>query len=283
MSAKINDVTDTALWVAVYRARETERSQPLFRDPLARKLAGERGPSIEKAMHDSNYVEWSVVMRTCIIDEYIMTLVGEGLDCVVNLGAGLDTRPYRMELPKTLRWIEVDFPNIINLKNERLASEVPRCRLERIALDLAKESERSTLFAKINAESKNVLVLTEGVTPYLSNADVASLAKGLREQSHFKHFIADYNSRELIKRVRHRRRKQMRNAPFLFDPPDWTNFYADLGWKVRAMKYLGEEASRLGRPAPHPWSMRALLSIMSAKKKEKLLRMNGYALLEPIS
>ena len=41
--ALVNDVTDTALWVAVYRATETERRDALFRDPLAGRMAGERG------------------------------------------------------------------------------------------------------------------------------------------------------------------------------------------------------------------------------------------------
>jgi O-methyltransferase involved in polyketide biosynthesis len=42
-AAVLRDVSDTALWFAMDRARETERRHPLFRDPYARRLAGERG------------------------------------------------------------------------------------------------------------------------------------------------------------------------------------------------------------------------------------------------
>ena len=41
-----------------------------------------------------------------------------------------------MQLPKTLRWVEVDFPAAIDVKNEQLAEDRPNCRLERFAFDL---------------------------------------------------------------------------------------------------------------------------------------------------
>jgi O-methyltransferase involved in polyketide biosynthesis len=53
---------------------------------------------------------WAVVVRTCIIDDYIRTAVEGGVDTILNLGCGLDTRPYRMDLPKSLLWIEADYP-----------------------------------------------------------------------------------------------------------------------------------------------------------------------------
>lgn len=106
----LQDVADTAFWVATYRARETERPDALFRDPLAAKLAGDRGSRIDKRMNDARYVSWSVIIRTRIIDSFIEKLLSEGVDMVVNIGAGLDTRPYRMELPPELQWVEREQP-----------------------------------------------------------------------------------------------------------------------------------------------------------------------------
>jgi len=54
---------------------------------------------------------------------------------VVNLAAGLDTRPYRMALPSGLQWIEIDLPELLAYKAETLAGETLACRLERVALD----------------------------------------------------------------------------------------------------------------------------------------------------
>jgi O-methyltransferase involved in polyketide biosynthesis len=58
------------------------------------------------------------------------------VDCVLSLGAELDARPWRPPLLNSLRWIEVDFPPILDYKHSILESVAPRCRLERITADL---------------------------------------------------------------------------------------------------------------------------------------------------
>ena len=68
---------------------------------------------------------------------------------IVNCAAGLDARPYRMELPGSLRWVELDLPEILAYKEARLAQEKPRCVLERIAVNLANESERRRVLESI--------------------------------------------------------------------------------------------------------------------------------------
>lgn len=117
MSSLIQDVSDTAVWVAHYRAKESQRTDALFHDPLASLLTGERGKMIASQMKGSRYTEWSVVIRTCIIDQYLLNLVAQGVDTVVNLGSGLDTseklgrpipmpfwvRPFQHFVPKKTR------------------------------------------------------------------------------------------------------------------------------------------------------------------------------------
>jgi methyltransferase (TIGR00027 family) len=176
----IQNVSDTAYMVAAWRAIETERSDALFRDPLAGKLAGERGKKIVAGIRRWPFGPWSVALRTVIIDDFIEAAVAQGADTVLNLGAGLDTRPYRMALPSSLRWIEVDYPHVVELKEGNLASEQPRCALERVKMDLADLSTRGTLFAEIDARSKYVVILPEGVIPYLSVEAVGALADDLQ-------------------------------------------------------------------------------------------------------
>ena len=120
------------------------------------------------------------MIRTIIIDDLIKQAVSQGVDTVLNLGAGLDTRPYRMQLPKTLRWVEVDFPAVIDVKNEQLAEDRPNCRLERFAFDLTNRALRRKLFDDVSKDASKLLVITECVIPYLSEADVAELAEDLR-------------------------------------------------------------------------------------------------------
>jgi len=64
---------------------------------------------------------------------------------VVNLAAGLDTRPYRVQLPASLKRIEVDLPEILAYKEESLKTEKPACRLERVRADLSNAQIRRSL------------------------------------------------------------------------------------------------------------------------------------------
>jgi len=282
--AILNDVSDTALWVAVYRDRETKRPNALFKDPYAGMLAGERGLNIENQMTNSKYVEWSVILRTLIIDRFLEQVIGEGADMVINLGAGLDTRPYRMQLPSSLKWVEVDFPQIINHKNERLAKLKPVCQLERIIADLSNDQVRRETLAKLNAKTRNAVVITEGVIPYLSNDSVAALGRDLHGQPNFKHWIAEYHARELMKYLKHKRkRREMQNAPFQFDPPDYLEFFKAIGWKKSIMTFLKEEADRHNRPVPHSLWVRTMMKLFMSKERRKLAdHFSAYVMFERV-
>ncbi len=251
---EINDVTDTALWVAAYRAEESERKDALFKDPYASLLLGEAGSKVAIRTQGSRYTSWSVVIRTYIIDQFIEDLVhAQKIDTILNLGAGLDTRPYRLNVPSSLRWIEVDFPKIIDLKNLKLKDVSPLCLLERKTIDLSIESIRDEFLSQISSESKNVLVLTEGVVPYLSNSDASSLAHALYRHENFSYWISEYYSPEILAFLRTPKRlKQMKNAPFLFYPEDWYGFFDDHGWQEEKTKYFGVESEKIGRTPPTP-------------------------------
>jgi len=108
----IENVSDTARWVAAYRAMETRRRDAIFNDPFAERLAGERGARMAAGMPRKRDAASSMAIRTAVIDEIVRELAG-GVDLVVNLAAGLDARPWRLELPARLRWIDVDLPEIL--------------------------------------------------------------------------------------------------------------------------------------------------------------------------
>src|ERR1700737_3561861 len=147
MSSPIKDVSDTAFWIAYHRKLESERSDALFHDPFAAKLAGERGKKISEAMPTSRVVAWTVGLRIRIIGEYLQLAIEAGVDTILSLGAGLDARPYRMNLPPSLLWIEADYPQILAYKETQLKADEPHCRLERVKIDLADRDGRRRLFA----------------------------------------------------------------------------------------------------------------------------------------
>src|SRR5256714_11303882 len=136
-------VSDTARWVAMYRAMESERPDALFHDPYARRLAGPAGEQILASMPQGRRWAWPMIVRTAIMDELVMRLVAEqGVDTVLNLAAGLDVRAYRLDLPPSLHWVDVDLEGILSYKESALAGERPRCRVEFVRADLTDAAAR---------------------------------------------------------------------------------------------------------------------------------------------
>ena len=117
--ALITHVSDTARWVATYRALETESRNPTFRDPYARRLAGERGFAILDALPDGRRWAWPLITRTAVLDEMIQRTISEHqVDTVLNLAAGFDARPWRLPLPSPLNWIDADLPVMLDEKEQ---------------------------------------------------------------------------------------------------------------------------------------------------------------------
>ncbi len=286
MNELIEHVSDTAFWVAYYRWVETQRKDALFHDPLAIKLCGERGAKLARHMGIKRAMAWSMALRTWIIDRYIDEAIQAGVDLVVNLGAGLDTRPYRLNLSPNFQWVEVDFSHVVDYKNDVLADDKPRCRLERIACDLSADAEREALLARLNTRADRILVLTEGVVPYLSNAEAGRLARDLEAQNHVVFWLTDYFSPLfLTMSARSRIRRNLeKNAPFRFnpgpEPMDWSKFFAEYGWQISDIRFSGEEGVRIGRGLPVGWFGRLFMSLAPEERIRPYRRMNGYALLK---
>jgi methyltransferase (TIGR00027 family) len=244
----IRNVSDTARWVAVYRARETERADAIFRDPFARRLAGERGEQIAKLMPLGSDNAWSMITRTFLIDQLINAEVQRGADLVINLAAGLDSRPYRMQLSSSLRWVEVDLPEILDYKEGILRDEKPVCLLEHVRLDLSDLSGRRELFARLGHSAKRALIITEGLMIYLTPEAAGELAADLAEPATFHSWIVDIASPGLLRMLRKRMAPQLREAaPFKFAPEEGPAFFTRYGWKPVEVQSLLKNAAQLKR------------------------------------
>ena len=187
---RVEHVSDTALMVAAARAAETERPDGVVQDPFARHLAGDRGATLVEKLLVKDWLGIGVGLRCRTIDEMLVeAIAAHDIRAVVVLGAGLDTRAWRLDLPSELRWIEVDFATILDYKAEILASERPRCRLERLAANLTVESERQAVWAA--AEGEPGLILTEGLLLYLPARTTDALATEPPQQSGIRHWLVD--------------------------------------------------------------------------------------------
>lgn len=266
----IRSISDTARWVATYRARESERHNALFRDPYAARLAGGRGERIAAATPNVAGSDWPFIVRTYLFDRVVAGEVASGLDAVVNLAAGLDARPYRMALPASLRWIEVDLPDVIQYKTAILAGERPACALQRVPLDLTNVADRRALFTDIASQGTRTLILSEGLLIYLSDDEVRSLAADLAAAPGFERWVVDLASPGLLQMMRRRGMADMvtaGGAPFKFAPAEGPAWFDGAGWTAVEVESLFETAARLKRL---PWLLRIMSMLPQPKGPNRI-------------
>jgi len=264
--SQIRNVSDTALWVAIYRARESERPDAHFKDPYARKLAGERGEKIAAEMNQRMSIEWPMIARTVNIDSIVEDAIQKGADLVINLAAGLDSRPYRLDLPADLHWVEVDLPDMVDYKESALAGEEPKCRLERVKADLRDMDKRRELFDRLNASCTRAIVISEGLLVYLEPEDVVNLARDLASKSNFREWVIDLANPALLKIMK----KTYGNlddadASMKFAPPEGPDFFKQFGWGPTEIHSALHSAAKLKR-LPLLYRLFALLPDSKGKK-----------------
>ena len=282
VSAPIQHISDTARWVALYRAMESDRRDALFRDPYARRLAGERAERILAGMKRGREWAWPMIVRTAVMDELILRAIDrDGVTTVLNLAAGLDARPYRLPLPPSLRWVEVDFPDVIAYKQEQLAVERPVCVLEQVGADLTDVARRRAPFAEIGGAGRPVLVVTEGLLIYLTREQVAALADDLAAQPSFRWWLLDIASPGLLKMLEKTwgRAVAAGNAPFQFAPAEGTAFFAPHGWREAEFRSTWEEALRLKRTMRLAWLWQLIGRLYPKRKREEARRFAGMVML----
>ena len=279
----IENISDTARWVAVYRAMETARPDAIFSDPFADRLAGERGRAILDEMPKGLAYAWPMIVRTAVFDEILLDIVqNKQADLVVNLAAGLDARPWRLPLPPSLHWVDVDLPGILNYKTEALRNEKPVCRYEAVTADLTDVAVRQALFSRLGAGASRALVISEGLLVYLTPEQVGTLATDLHAQPSFKEWLLDLASPQLLKRMEKIWGKKLEagGSPFLFAPLESTEFFRPYGWREEKFLSMWEEAQRLHRMMKGAWFWNLVGRLLPKSRREGLRRFSGLVLLE---
>ncbi len=279
----IRDVSDTALWVAMYRAEESERKDAIFHDPFARRLAGERGQRIVDSIPPRHRMSWPMVVRTRIIDDWVLSLTRDhGIDTVLDLAAGLDARPWRLPLPPATEWIDVDMPGMLAHKQRGMAGEAPNCRYTAHAADLRDPLALRAVLDRFAGPERRVLVMTEGLLIYLEPQQVATIAREIHDHPSCRYWVLDLASPLLIAWMARRWKgpRGLANAPFRFAPAEGTAFFAPLGWREREYRSTMVEAKRLRRAPSNSWVWMLFVPFMSRERREQMKRFSGYVLLE---
>ena len=197
---EITHVSDTALMVAACRALESECPDGFVHDPFAARLAGERGMAMLRGLPRPEMMRFGIGVRSRFMDELLLeALASKTIATVLSVGCGLDTRPWRLELPPDLRWIEVDFADMLDYKEALMTAETPQCRRERLTADVNHAAQRRTIYAA--AGRAPALMITEGLLMYLPAGTVEALAAEAWQESGIAHWMSDITTTAFAKAI----------------------------------------------------------------------------------
>lgn len=171
----MTDIGATARWTAAARAVETSRKDALFSDPWAADLAGEEGCRWAEARAPEGLAP--MIVRTRYFDDFLLraTTAG-GVPQVVLLGAGLDTRAFRLAWSGGTSVFEVDQPEVIHQKEKVLGGTAARCaRLVRLCTDLSEDRWPDQLVGAGLDPHVPAAWLAEGFLFYLDAKAIAAL------------------------------------------------------------------------------------------------------------
>lgn len=178
----LSPVSRTAVGVARIRAAESRRPDRLFDDPYAEALvaglaeaAGAVGsPSANDAFRTALIAH--VVIRTVFYDAYLRRASEAGARQVVLLGAGLDTRAWRLSWPADVTLFELDLPAVLAAKDAVLAPYEGGLRCQRVAVPVDLREDWPAALAKAGHRSELPTAwLAEGLLIYLEPADAERL------------------------------------------------------------------------------------------------------------
>jgi methyltransferase (TIGR00027 family) len=250
----LGGVGETARWMAASRARESRRPDRLFNDPYAEVLAGPDGPGLLTHFHPTHANDEGnpyLPIRTRWFDDFLTERVTKGGQAV-GLGAGLDTRAYRMDWPSDVTLFEVDQPAVLAYKRDRLepTGAVERCDRREIPVNLADdwptalrdagfEPDRPTvwfaegvLFYLPEELARQVMQRTATLSAPGSEAGVDLIGTGIFRFKYMREFL---------------RRLEEADSPWVFGTDDIPGFMASAGWTDVRVTEPGHPGSAYGR------------------------------------
>ncbi len=253
----LGGVGDTALWMAAYRARESRRPDRLYDDPYAELLAGDKGRSLLTHFHTPHANDDGnpyLAIRTRWFDDLLASLPPGSQ--AVGLGAGLDTRSYRMDWPEGVTLYEIDQPAVLAYKESRLAGSGAKRRVDckTIPVNLS-DDWISALAAAGHDPSRPTTWFAEGVLFYLPEEGARQVLRDAAELSApGSRVAADLVGTGIFKFPYTRqflKRLEEANSPWRFGVDDLPAFLGSAGWSGIEVVEPGNPSANYGRWPEH--------------------------------
>ncbi len=237
----MDSVAKTSLLTAAMRAAETHRSEAegrLFSDPYAELLAGQEGRELLARAIAAAGEQPAIAIRTKFMDDRIMAAVAGGVRQIVMLAAGMDTRAFRLALPKDLRLFELDRQEVLDYKTEKLSGVPPVCKRTALAVDL-REDWTGVLVKAGWKRGEPTLWMVEGLLMYLHEPQVRTVFDRINSlASKGDYMLFDMLNRVLLESPFMKNQLDFLasiGAPWHFGENEPEKFMAGFGWKATAL------------------------------------------------
>lgn len=176
--------------------QDAGRDNSVCGDIYAESFMNEDGRQILESFKDETGPNASTITRHRVIDDFLRRELLANPDLlIVLIGAGFDSRAFRLNGGS---WVELDEPQVIQYKNDRLPAASCQNKQQRIAIDFSTESlaEKLAYFSNQNP----VVVVIEGVFIYLDEAAIRQMIDNLRRIFPHHKLIGDLMNRKFFEK-----------------------------------------------------------------------------------
>lgn len=161
---ELEGVQKTLSPVLKAKALDNRLPDPILGDVLAEEVMRRLDPDYDKGRFATSQLGLGAVVRAKVFDDWAREFLADHPDAVVmHLGCGLDARVFRIDPPETVDWYDLDFPAVIELREQFLPSRDHYTLIGSSVTDLA--------WLDRIPRGRPALMIAEGLVPYLSEAD----------------------------------------------------------------------------------------------------------------
>lgn len=190
----LSGVPETMLQTVYARAKETKRSNGVIRDDKAVELIKKINYDFSLADKDKT-MSSGVIARTIVLDRLVGDFLKKNPNAlIVNIACGLDTRCYRLDNGK-FRWYNLDLPETIAVREKLLKEEGRISQVAMSAMDDWGEVIE-------NDGERPVLIIIEGLTMYLSEADVKRIFEVISKRFAHAEVLVETMSPFVVKNIK---------------------------------------------------------------------------------
>lgn len=268
----MNPISNTAFYCCGVRMLDAEHPRSLCNDVFAKRFMDERGMLIFEPFKTENMPNISNTVRCHILDEAVRSqLITHPNSLIISVGAGFDSRPYRLQGGE---WVEIDEPQIIEYKNEKLPIAKCTNKLTRISIDFSSE----TLIEKLAAyrTHQHIIIAIEGVFMYLENPAIETTIKQLQTLFPKHNLLCDLMTKKMFDQFAQSVHNKLvaAGARFTTRPDEPAAIFIQHGYRQLSRTPMFKRAGELGVL----WDRAKIPAIVAKLLSHTIMKnINGYA------